>query len=297
MTWLGRGVELTKASLLASTLSLAMLAGVPEARADEKQVCVVASERGQQLKSAGKLSEAREQFMVCSRPECPKLIQQDCTQWTSEVLARLPSVVPGAKDKKGRDVVDVRVAIDGKVAAETLDGKAIVLDPGVHTFRFETKGAPAVEEQVVVKPGEKDRIVTVTFAVGEESNPRPSGPAVADTSSSPSSPPYAAYVVGGLGIVALGAALIIDLGASSDARNLRDTCAPSCAKGDVDAVQSRYTIAGVTAGIGGALVITGVVLFILNRSSSKTGANRPVLTYPHGLAGRSSEGAAALFTF
>jgi hypothetical protein len=296
MKWSGRRVELTRASLLASTLSLAMFAGEPAARADEKQVCVAASERAQQLKSAGKLSDAREQLLVCSRAECPKLIQQDCTQWMSEVLGSLPSVVPGAKDKKGRDVVDVRVSVDGKVAAETLDGKAIVLDPGVHTFRFETKGAPAVEEQVVVKPGQKDRIVTVTFAVGEESSPKPSGPAAADSSSS--SPPYAAYVVGGLGLVALGAALVVDLGASSDARKLRDTCAPSCAKGDVDDVQSRYTIAGVTAGIGGALVITGVVLFILNRSSSsKTGSNLPLLTYRHGLAGHGSGGASALFTF
>jgi hypothetical protein len=294
MKWSGRRVELTRASLLASTLSLAMFAGVPAARADEKQVCVAASERGQQLRSAGKLSEAREQLMVCSRAECPRLIQQDCTQWMSEVLGTLPSVVPGAKDKKGRDVVDVRVSVDGKIAAETLDGKAIVLDPGVHTFRFETKGAPAVEEQVVVKPGEKNRIVTVTFAVGEESSPGPSAPVVAGSSS----PPYAAYVLGGLGLVALGAALVVDLGASSDARNLRDTCAPSCAKGDVDDVQSRYTIAGVTAGIGGALVITGVVLFFLNRSSSaKTGSNRPLLTFPHGLALRGTEGASALFTF
>jgi hypothetical protein len=294
MKWFGRRVELTKAALLASTLILATFAGERGARADDKQVCVAASERAQQLKSAGKLSDAREQLMVCSRAECPKLIQQDCTQWMSEVLGTLPSVVPGAKDKKGRDVLDVRVAVDGKVAAETLDGKAIVLDPGVHTFRFETKGAPAVEEQVVVKPGEKNRIVTVTFAVGEESSPGPVGPPGTDSSS----PPYAAYVVGGLGIAALGAALIVDLGASSDARNLRDTCAPNCAKGDVDAVQSKYTIAGVTAGIGGALVITGVVLFFLNRSgSSKSGSNLPVLTYQHAVAGRGTEGAAALFTF
>ena len=52
------------------------------------------------------------------------------------------SVVPAAKDKKGRDIVDVKVSIDGKVVTETLDGKALPVDPGVHTFRFETKNAP-----------------------------------------------------------------------------------------------------------------------------------------------------------
>src|SRR5262245_61165144 len=87
--------------------------------ADDKAQCVAASEKAQQLRNAGKLSDARDQLVTCGRAECPKLIQQDCTQWMSEVLAILPSVVPGAKDKKGRDIVDARVSIDGKVAAET----------------------------------------------------------------------------------------------------------------------------------------------------------------------------------
>ena len=147
----------------------------------------------------------------------------------------------------------------------------------MHTFHFETKGAPALDEQVVVKPGEKNRLVTVTFAtpeepirggVGEEGGDRhPIEP-------TRSGPPIAAYVVGGLGLVALGAALYIDLGANSDARNLRDTCAPRCQRSDVDSVQQKYTIAGVTAGIGGALLVTGVVLLIIhNRSSATSGKN------------------------
>lgn len=278
------------APAFAAFAALAITARAGTASADEKQACLHASEKAQQLRNAGKLSESREQLTVCSRTECPKLIQQDCTQWMSELLAALPSVVPAAKDRRGRDIVDARVSIDGKQVTETLDGKAIVVDPGVHSLHFETSGAPAVDEKVVVKPGEKNRIVTVTFAKGDDgagsatpARPRAgAGNGASDDHASGSSPPVAAYVVGGVGILALGAALVVQLGANSDARNLRETCAPRCPQSDVDDIQSRYTIAGVTAGVGGALLVTGVVMFFLHGSSSSgstAAAGRPTQAF------------------
>jgi len=273
--------------MLAIAVPLVLLGALPRtAAADDKQVCVAASEKGQQLRSSGKLVDAREQFNLCGRTECPKLIQQDCTQWMSEVLASLPSVVPGAKDRKGRDIVDARLTIDGRVVTETLDGKPIVVDPGVHTFVFEAKGvaaggAKAVKEQIVVKPGEKNRIVSVTIATGDDGG---AGAGAGTGTTEPpheapkSSPPIAAYVIGGLGVVALGAAGVMGLLANSDARDLRDTCAPNCKQADVDAIQTRYTIGGVTAGVGGALLITGIVLFIVHGSGdSRTGSSAPRL--------------------
>jgi hypothetical protein len=282
---MGHDVARARHFMMGASL-LGILSFAAPAAADEKQACVAASEKAQQLRSAGKLGEAREQLGICGRAECPKLIQQDCTQWMSEVLAALPSVVPAAKDGKGRDLVDVRLTVDGKVATERLDGKPIVLDPGVHSFVFEAKGAAAVKEQVVVKPGEKNRIVTVAISVSDEGTasggPPSSGAgavAPADTGSraQSSSPPVLAYVLGGLGLVALGAALVLDLGASSDARGLRETCAPNCNQSDVDDVQSKYTIAGVTAGIGGALLITGVVLLIVHLNHGAPSASARAL--------------------
>jgi hypothetical protein len=256
--------------LLATATMLAIVPHAARAGADEKQACVTASEKAQQLRSAGKLGDARDQLNICGRPECPKLVQQDCTQWMSELLSSLPSVVPGAKDRKGRDIVDARLTVDGKVVTEALDGKAFVIDPGVHTFVFESKGLPPLKEQVVVKPGEKNRIVSVTFATPDDAATGAGAPA--ETSSS--SPPVAAYVLGGVGLAALGVALSFDLEATGDAHDLRDGCSPNCAQSDVDDVKSKYAIAGVTAGIGGALLVTGVVLFFVHgKGSSKTGAN------------------------
>jgi hypothetical protein len=222
----------------------------------------------------------------------------------SEVLAVLPSVVPGAKDRRGRDVVEVKLSVDGKVVTETLDGKPLAVDPGVHTFHFETKGAPPVDEKVVVRQGEKNRILTVTFAVGEEADPaKKAAPndgerdgARQDRDRGQSSLPIAAFIVGGLGLVALGAALYIDLDANADARKLRDTCAPKCDSADVDSIEQRRIIAGVTAAGGGALLIAGVVLLLVHGSGdARTGhARGPTLAFTP-LSGGALGGAGVTF--
>ena len=260
-------------SLIIFLVALLDVVGLRTARADEKQQCVAASEKAQKLRIAGRLSEARAELATCGRIECPKLVQQDCSEWMKEVLAILPSVVLGAKDKDGRDIVDAKVSIDGKVVTESLDGKAVAVDPGGHTIRFEPQGAPAVEEKVVVRQGEKNRILTVTFAT-------PDGPAEGKApsdmkaSNQDGSAPVAAFVTGGLGLAALGAALYIDLDANADARDLRKTCAPSCEQSQVDDVENRYVIAGVTAALGGAALIAGVVLFFTHDRGVKSGASR-----------------------
>lgn len=259
--------------------AMAIASATGTARADEQKACVAASEKAQQLKNAGKLSEAREQLVVCGRESCPKLVQQDCSEWMRELLSSLPSIVPGARDKKGRDLVDVRVSVDGKVVTETLDGKPIALDPGVHRFRFETKHAPPVDEQVVVRQGEKNRILTVTFATPDDKTVV--GPPPKEDHGR--GPPIVAYAFGGAGLIVGAVALVIDLGANSDAQKLRDTCAPNCRQEEVDDIDKRYTLAGVTAGIGGALFLTGVVLLVVHLSepSGRTSAwNAPTWITP-----------------
>jgi hypothetical protein len=256
--------------ILALAACVAAVAATTAARADDTQACLAAAESAQKLRNAGKLTEAREQLVICGRTDCPKLVQRDCTQWMTEVLAVLPSFVPAARDADGRDLVDVTVSVDGVKVAESLDGNPLPIDPGVHTLRFETSGAPAIEEKVVLRQGEKNRIVAVTFA-RDAGGPAPelvTPPREED----PRSAPIAAYVVGGLGIATLGAALYLNLDANADARELRDTCAPRCPQADVDDVEKRQLISGITAAVGGAALIAGVVLFIVHRSSRKGGA-------------------------
>jgi len=255
-----------------ATIGPAVAPGV--ARADTVQACIDASERAQQLRNAGKLNAAREALLVCGGAECPRVVREDCTKWMTEVLSTLPTIVPGAKDARGRDLVDVRVLVDGKLVTDTLDGRAYAVDPGVHAFRFEASGAGAIEERVVIRQAEKNRLVVVSFEASS-----PTGDA-ADAGRGTRGAPVAALVVGGVGVAALATALAIDLGATGDAHELRDTCAPRCAQSDVDAIETRYTIAGITAGVGAALLVGGVVLFFVQRGSSSRAAGATALG-PH----------------
>ena len=103
-----------------------------------------------------------DRLLSCSRPECPATVLRDCSQWMNEVVALMPTVVLGARDAQGRDVLSARVSMDGVVVANGLDGKTIEVDPGTHTFRFEAGGA-ATEQRVLIREGEKGRLVSVTL--------------------------------------------------------------------------------------------------------------------------------------
>src|SRR5208282_6086778 len=86
------------------TISIATLAFSRHAFADDKQDCIAESEAGQDKKLRGNLREAREQLLICARDVCPAIVRQDCTQWLTEIIAALPSVVVGARDWQGHDL-------------------------------------------------------------------------------------------------------------------------------------------------------------------------------------------------
>lgn len=153
---------------LAVALALAVLTGTSAARAKpDVQACLAASEQGQRARSRGKLREAQASFLECGHERCPALVRRDCAQWQTEVSALLPTVVFGARDAEGRDVLDVTVSMDGEVLVEALDGKSVAVDPGVHNFTFARAGFHSQTERVLVKEGEKARAITVTFGAPE----------------------------------------------------------------------------------------------------------------------------------
>jgi hypothetical protein len=95
--------------------------------------------------------------------DCPKLVRDDCETWTRHLDEKQPGVVLAARDPEGKELLDVRV-VDGRLELAALDGKPLLVDPGPHTFRFERPPYAAVSEEVLVREGEKSRLVTVGFA-------------------------------------------------------------------------------------------------------------------------------------
>src|SRR5579871_1225908 len=138
-------------SRLAALPTGALLAAVlvtPRASADvTKAQCVDADTQAQQLRREGKLGATRAQLKICTDPSCPQLVRDDCSQRLDELEKVQPTIVFEVKDGSGHDLADVKVSMDGQPLADSVSGSAIPVEPGSHSFTFETKGQKPVTEQ------------------------------------------------------------------------------------------------------------------------------------------------------
>jgi hypothetical protein len=263
--------------ILAGGLAAIVAASPASARADQTDVCIDASVRGQELRDQGKLVAARVALLSCGARACPALLRTECAGWLSDVEARTPSIVIAATDEGGHDTADVKVTLDGAPFLTRLEGNAIPIDPGTHLLRFEHAGSPKVEQRVILREGERRRAITVRF-------PPPGAPDVAPKpiASTPAGPgrPIAVAALGGL-VVASGITFaVLGLGAQSDADHLRTTCAPACAVDSVDAVRRKEIGANVALGVGVIATAAAAVLVFTWPSAAASKASvaaRPVL--------------------
>ena len=277
---------------VALAAALACLAG--PAHADEKQACIAASDDAQQLRIDGKLIAAQARLLDCARPECPAIVRQDCAQWMEELVAALPTVVLGARDDQGRDVLSVKASMDGVPVTERLDGRPMPVDPGVHIFRFEstastTIGGASVDAQVLVRAGEKNREITVTFPAARPpaaEAARPPIPAVAPPTAEGARPeatyarragvPALAWVFGGVAAAALGTALAFEVAQAFDYDHLSATCAGHCSPDQVGHVAAERWISGITAGVGALSLGAAAYFFLARPTGARAGVAAPV---------------------
>jgi hypothetical protein len=193
---LGEGVSSSRRSLAADV-------------ADQKQACLAAADSGQSLRDDGHYSSAREQFLVCARDLCPKIVHDQCTEWLHKLDDAIPTVVFAAKDDHGNDISGARVFSGNKLVSGNLDGKPVPLDPGPYDIRFERDSGPSVTVHVVLRSGEKNRDITATFPGEEQTATSPEGteptPAQAGAESEPSSSFWSARNVTSLTLLATGA--------------------------------------------------------------------------------------------
>lgn len=257
----------------AATLTALSLAPVAHAQSKDpaalKLACVQASDKAQQLRVAGKLVAARDALRTCVLDACPSVVREACSQWLGEVTSSLPSIVIGAKDATGKDLLDVKVSIDGEPVTEPLAGRAISIDPGRHKMRYEKADGVVVEEEILVGEGTKNRAVAVVFPAAPGAPGAPAGPGAPAPGAPPTStgkgPSTANTAIGTVlavvGAGALGTALALDLSATSDVNALKATnCAPNCSASRVSADQLDYNLAGVGLGVG--IVAAGIATYI-----------------------------------
>jgi hypothetical protein len=285
--------SMRRAAVLLAVLATAALS-TAHAAADDKQQCLAASDQGQQMRDDGKYRRAREAFAACARDACPALVRRDCVKWLADLEQSSPSIVVGAKDDKGGDLVDVTVLVDGAPLVTKLDGKPMLVDPGAHVLRFETTGYPRVEQHVMVHAGEKSRLLVVQFGTPAPPAPapatsKPAAPAQPDSGPTSQGTRTSAWVFGGLAVVAFGSEAYFGFTGLSDRSSLKSqACAQtaSCPQTSVDSIRTKFTVADIALGVGVASTAISAYLFLA--PPSETAPSHPtavdVVPVPGGAA-------------
>jgi hypothetical protein len=248
-------------------LGLVVVAGLAPgvALADDKAGCLDASAKGQRLRASHQLVEAREQLRACAAAQCPAVVQSDCARWLDEVEAALPTVVVSAKSGAGVDLFDVQVSVDGKPVASKLDGQAVAMNAGPHTFHFVGADGTSLEQQVMIKEGTKNQpVVAVLGAAPALPAPAPGVGTVPEAETAGSSGPWktVGWVVGGVGVAGLGVGAVFGLVAISD-KNAAHCLENLCDPGKASDIKSAALISDVGWISGGVLLAAGAALVLL----------------------------------
>jgi hypothetical protein len=250
----------------------ALTASFPGAlRADEADVCVDAYEKSQVLmkpqSGQSSLLLARETLRTCMRSGCKDWMVADCSQWLSEVEARIPTVVFSARDTSGRDLAELVVTtVDGTSVASRLDGRAIDLEPGEHVFVFVAASGARLEKRVLVREGEKNQAVSAVF---QDPTHEAKPPVTASHATAARTPAheYVGYGVAGVGVIGLGVGAIFGLRAI--AKKEEANCVENvCDAPPMQEAVSAGRIATVGFIAGGALVAGGALILLFGSEAS-----------------------------
>ncbi len=133
--------------------------------------CVAANERAIDLRGRHQLLAARAALLVCADAKCPAEVRDECARSVESVNGAIPTIVFEAKDARGHDVDGVSVTMDGNPFVAQLQGVAVAVDPGKHTFSFQAPGEPPVSREILIVEGAKERRETITLGVLREPEP------------------------------------------------------------------------------------------------------------------------------
>jgi hypothetical protein len=258
-----------KASVLVFAAGMCMQAGAsaagtpgggapPVAKDGSSKACIEAYERVQTLREQGALGDARAAAIACSADACPKVLAKECATWLDQLTLSQPTVVLGATAPDGKDLTRVRVTVDGKPLATELGARALPVDPGAHKLRFESDEHGAIDLDVVVREGEKNRRIVAAFTAKATVAPSP-GPSSSVASNSDEGLPVGFWVLGGVGLAGVAAGATFEVLGLLQASEL-DACKPRCAREDADAMATKFVVGDVSIGAGVAALVGAVVV-------------------------------------
>jgi hypothetical protein len=231
--------------------------------------CSTTQKRAAELEDAGWLREAREMYRRCMVPACGSM-ERTCGIAVIRLDGEIPSVTPVVSDIAGVPVTDVEVTMDGQPFAQTLDGRALAVDPGVHAFVFRRGGVVFATRKVMIVQGQHGPL-SVSYQPGWP----PPGRAESATEPEPAEPPkprstletVLPYAALGLGVLGVGTGALFTYWGKTDNDQLAK-CSPNCSAGAVAHVNNMYVAADVSFGVGVAALGAGAVLWFVQRANS-----------------------------
>jgi len=246
------------------------LLGIPRAANADVAACVRAHASGQREAKAGRLKAASELFAACvSQDGCPDAIRAECAEFHKSTQRDLPTLIFAAIDAQGGDLIQVRVSADDQILTETLDGRPIALDPGQHHFKFELSSGETLESDVLVREGEKNRIVSMRSKQAPNASAETPATNNEATAGEHRLPPgfWVASGVGAAALLSFGAFALAGHGKQS----ALDDCSPNCSsnrQSDYDAMRRDYLIADISLGVAVASAGVATWIFFASKPSS-----------------------------
>jgi len=258
----GRFPHQSAPRLLGACAFLAVLLPSPASAAPSGSAaqCVRDANEGQTLRDEGKLLQAREELARCAAPQCPKVVAAECRRWLEELGARIPTVVVVLQDASGADITPNRVLIDGEPSSDAASGRAVSLDPGLHSFRSESDGGSA-ERKLVVRERESGQKIVLVLPP----KAAPKATPIVAVSKAPieySRPvPVLSWVAASVGVVAAGVGTGFAVDAASRFGDLTNRC-PDCADSEVADLRTRSSVADVAFAVAIVTASVAVIAYL-----------------------------------
>ena len=223
-----------------------------DASADEGDACVSSYENAQKARKRGDLVRSQAELRLCVNA-CPDALGRDCRDWLDGVSHDLGHVRVKVRAKDGAPLVHTRVVVDELELPASAERADVKVNPGSHELRVDAQGMKPIARKLEVTSG-----ATVDFDVELERLPPPLPPPPTALGPIPAYP----FIVGGIGLAAVTAGGVLGIIGQVDVSAMRAKggCAPGCPQKRVDRVRNEWISGGVAAGIGGAAVVTSVIL-------------------------------------
>jgi len=251
--------------LVLSSFALPGVARAADPAPTSAPSCAPAYESAQRLRQESKLVEARRELLSCGQDACPAAIRHDCVGWLTEVDATMPTLSVHVRGSDGCDRPDATVSIDGVAVANAANGRPMSVNPGPHVVVSLLDGVP--QQETIVVPISVNRVLALASPGAAKSCIHDS-PFASEPKKTPTAPisegrptPTVVYVLGGLGIAAVGVGTGFAISGWAQKGQL-DDCKGHCSDSSVDSTQSAFRVGDVALGIGIVSLAAATILYL-----------------------------------